>query len=146
MNRPIAVALVAVCLLPVSAGGADEPSIFERTSTNLRAPETPAAAETAEASQRLGAAWLVSAQGADGGWGAGPAGQPGATHPSDVATTAYAVLALTRDALGSSRHLEARTKGITFVVKAIENAPEGPRLATPSGTQPQNKLGPLVDT
>ncbi|MBX2798341.1 MAG: hypothetical protein KTR31_11745, partial [Myxococcales bacterium] len=31
-------------------------------------------------------------------------------------------------------------------VKAIENAPEGPRLATPSGTQPQNKLGPLVDT
>jgi len=138
------VLLFAIPLTPAQEAPED---LFGRTSTALAVARTPSKAKTALEAQRMGADWLVSVQGGDGGWGAGAMGtRSAASVASDVATTAYTVMALTRDAVGTDRHAEARRRGIEFVVKAIETAPEGPRLATPQGTQPQHKLGPLIDT
>ena len=142
MLRHLFVVLLAV---PVHAQEVPE-DIFGRTGTNLAVASNPSKAKNAEEAQRMGADWLVSVQGNDGGWGAGSMGTRDAGMPSDVATTAYTVMALTRDALGTNRHEKARNRGIDFVVRAIETAPEGPRLNTPQGTQPQHKLGPLIDT
>ena len=55
-------------------------------------------------------------------------------------------MALQRDEGGSRTHTAAITRGVTYVIEAVENAPDGPRLRTPDGTQIQRKLGPLVDT
>lgn len=96
--------------------------------------------------RRNGVTWLVKHQKTDGGWSSGAHGTNGAEADSDVATTAFAVLALMRDANGSSAHRDAITKGTMFVVQAVETAPKGPRLNTPEGTQIQYKLGQLVDT
>jgi hypothetical protein len=63
-----------------------------------------------------------------------------------VATTCYVTLALWRDANGTQKNRDAVEKGVTFVVNAVKTAPEGPRLNTPQGTQPQYKMGELVDT
>ncbi|MEN0063292.1 MAG: hypothetical protein AAGA48_14160 [Myxococcota bacterium] len=144
MLRHLFVLLIAV---PTSFAQEVPDDIFGRTSTGLAAATHPSQAKNALESQRLGADWLVSVQGRDGGWGAGTMGTRNAgSAASDVATTAYTVMALTRDALDTDRHLQARLRGIEFVVKSIETAPEGPGLNTPQGTQPQHKLGPLVDT
>lgn len=143
MLRHLLVLLIAIPSAPAQEVPDD---IFGRTSTGLAASTNPSQAKSALESQHMGADWLVSVQGADGGWGAGAMGTRDAGMPSDVATTAYTVMALTRDAVGSDRHLKPRLRGIEFVVRAIETAPEGPRLNTPQGTQPQHKLGPLIDT
>lgn len=90
--------------------------------------------------------FLLGAQHADGGWGSGEHGSSGQGSASDVATTAFTVLALQRDAAGNGRHLGPMKRGAMFVVEAVENAPSGPLLRTPEGTQIQRKLGPLVDT
>lgn len=87
--------------------------------------------------------WIVQHQKKDGGWASGNWNAPGTEAASDVATTAFAVLALHRDGRGN---VDAIRKGVEFVVRAVETAPDGPRLNTPEGTQIQVKLGPLVDT
>ncbi|MBW2253435.1 MAG: hypothetical protein JRI25_02410, partial [Deltaproteobacteria bacterium] len=46
----------------------------------------------------------------------------------------------------TQKNRAAIEKGVSFVVNAVETAPEGPRLNTPQGTQPQYKMGELVDT
>jgi hypothetical protein len=97
------------------------------------------------AARSEGAAWLVAHQHADGGWASGGHRATSAVQ-SDVATTAFALLALHRDAAGGGANRAAVTRGVEFVVRAVETAPDGPRLATPDGTQIQRKLGPLVDT
>ncbi|MEZ4240954.1 MAG: prenyltransferase/squalene oxidase repeat-containing protein [Myxococcota bacterium] len=93
-----------------------------------------------------GVDWLLKHQHRDGGWASGNWGTTGTEAQSDVATTAFAVLALHRDAAGSGDHAQQLRSGVEFVIQAIETAPEGPKLATPEGTQIQYKLGPLVDT
>lgn len=94
--------------------------------------------------RHLGAAWLVKAQAADGGWGAGAWNTSGQAQ-SDVATTSIVVLALLRD--DARAHQASIEKGVRFVVDAVEHAPKSsPRLRTPQGTQPQVKLGELADT
>lgn len=99
------------------------------------------------AARARGAAWLERVQHSDGGWGSGAWGDNRLEVPSDAATTSVAVLALLRDAAGSGRHSAAITAGVHFLVRAVETAPRGEaRLNTPTGTQPQYKLGPLVDT
>jgi hypothetical protein len=99
-------------------------------------------------SSRLkGAEWLVSIQKADGGWGAGDWSQDSTQAPADVATTSIVVLALIRDAAGSDRHHDAIVKGVQYVTGVVEVSPQdGARLKVPEGTQPQYKLGQLVDT
>jgi hypothetical protein len=108
-------------------------------------PPTPSSG-AARAAQAKGVAWLLAHQHADGGWSSGNHGTDGAAAPSDVATTAYTVLALLRDAGGSGRHADAIRRGTMFVVDAVRAAPQGPRVRTPEGTQIQYKLGPMVDT
>jgi hypothetical protein len=93
-----------------------------------------------------GVAWLVKEQRADGGWSSGNFGTDGRGAGSDVATTAWATLALFRDANGGPANREAISRGVGFVVDAVMTAPPGPRLNTPAGTQIQYKLGELVHT
>lgn len=98
------------------------------------------------AARRKGVAWVLEHQNEDGGWSSGAHGSDGSQAPSDVATTAFSVLALTRDGGGAVTHGDAVRKGVGFVLAAVEAAPSGPRLRTPQGTQIQGKLGPNVDT
>ena len=97
-------------------------------------------------SQRKAVDWLLRQQHSDGGWSSGSHGADGLSSASDVATTSYSVLALIRDANGSARHADPIRRGTMFVVEAVRNAPDGPRLRTPEGTQIQYKLGALADT
>lgn len=106
---------------------------------------TPQSAEGA-AARKKAVQWLLRQQHSDGGWSSGGFGTNGADAGSDVATSAFATLALHRDAAGSQTNADAVRKGVEFVVRAVETAPEGSRLNTPEGTQIQYKLGGLVDT
>jgi len=116
------------------------------TPVGWNAPAGATSANTPAEARTLGADWLVKNQHADGGWGAGSWGSDNLQAPSDVATTCYVTLALYRDANGTQKNRAAIEKGVSFVVNAVETAPEGPRLNTPQGTQPQYKMGELVDT
>lgn len=112
--------------------------------------------DPAAAAATRGAKWLVSVQGADGGWG-----QDGGetsyvrsaerleTNGNDVANTAVAVEALLR--LGntptSGPHRDAVVRGVRFILQNIEQSPaEGLAITTRQGTQIQRKLGPYIDT
>jgi hypothetical protein len=106
---------------------------------------TTARSSGAFAAERAsGIQWLLGHQRDDGGWGAGNWGADITSAPSDVATTVIASQALMRD--GTSKHAAALARATDYVVTAIETAPAGPRLNTPPDTQPQHKLGALVDT
>lgn len=109
-------------------------------------PPMPPPTGDARGAQTRGVSWLLGQQHVDGGWSSGSHGTDGVAAPSDVATTSYVVLALLRDANGSSRHADAIRRGTMFVVDAVRSAPSGPRVRTPEGTQIQYKLGPMVDT
>lgn len=114
--------------------------------TQPRVTPRAISSEEYQGARARGVAWLIGAQHRDGGWGSGEWGTDGASAPSDVATTAYAVLALYRDGRGVAAHRAEITRGVGFVLGAVEAAPAGPRLQTPTGTQIQYKLGELVDT
>lgn len=106
----------------------------------------PVSLEAALASRSKGAAWLKGVQKADGGWGAGSWGTDDPSAPSDVATTSLAILALHRDAAGRDIHDGSINKAIRYVAGVVEASPAGARLKVPESTQPQYKLGNLVDT
>lgn len=127
--------------IPTGAG----PSVGVAYPVSQPLPPTTSTRDVA-ASRRAGITWLKSVQAADGGWGAGAFGQDqGAV--TDAATTAMSVLALVRDGGVSGPHKTQIEKGVRYLVKAVHNGPRNdPRVATPAGTQPQGKLGQLVDT
>jgi hypothetical protein len=98
-----------------------------------------------------GARWLVSVQGADGGWGqdggAASFARPGERLESsgnDVANTAVAALAL----LQAGKQYEPQVeRALTFVLERIEASPaDGLAITDRQGTQIQRKLGPYIDT
>ena len=97
-----------------------------------------------------GAKWLLEHQGSDGGWGTGQAAGRHAgqlSNTSDVATTALSVLALVREGSGVKKHRAAIENGVRYVVGIVDKSDDAsPRLAVQQGTQPQYKLGQLVDT
>ncbi|MBT3217651.1 MAG: hypothetical protein HN348_01050 [Proteobacteria bacterium] len=95
---------------------------------------------------KKGLNWVLENQHSDGGWSSGSHGTDGSQASSDVATTAFTVLALTRSANGSGAYHSTVKRGIDFVINAIDTAPEGAKLNTPQGTQIQYKMGELVDT
>ncbi len=103
-----------------------------------------------------GLKWLVSVQGADGGWGQDggkeSVAREGAaleTQGNDVANTALVCLALLR-AGHTPREGEYRgplAKGIEFILSHVEEAKaEGLEVTKRQGTQIQRKLGPYIDT
>lgn len=113
------------------------------------APVTIGTASTKDVGEarKKGAAWLKAVQKKDGGWGAGSWGQDDVNAPSDVATTAMAVLALMRDGGGVETHRASIVRAVAFVNKTIEDSPKkSPEINSPGQTQPQYKLGRLVDT
>jgi hypothetical protein len=124
-------------LAPAPGVRASAPALGSRGATLSR---------EARAARSKGVAWLAEHQRRDGGWASGSYGGSVSEAASDVATTAFAVLALHRDAAGSASNRAVIDAGVEFVIRAVETAPEGPRLNTPEGTQIQRKLGALVDT
>lgn len=139
---------IVVLLVAATAHAADPSAVLnDFGGAEITTPATPVSRPVSSQSSEVRAArtravgWLLGNQRSDGGWASGSWG--GGEAASDVATTAFSVLALHRDGSGNAAAIR---KGVEFVVRAVETAPEGPRLNTPEGTQIQTKLGPLVDT
>tara|TARA_R110002073_G_scaffold26232_2_gene86097 strand:- start:30 stop:1370 length:1341 start_codon:yes stop_codon:yes gene_type:complete len=102
---------------------------------------------------KQGLSWLVSAQHSDGGWGGGSHARQQvldpAKSPSDPATTAFAATALLRAGHTPSegKYRDAVVNAMHYLVKVVENAePDADRITSIEGTQPQRKLGPMIDT
>lgn len=113
------------------------------------APTKPLTSEQVRVVRDRGVKWLLTQQQPDGGFAAGGRGAHSNAEQasaSDVATTAYASLALVRDGRGVDKHRVPVRKATEFIVAAVENAPAGPLLRTPEGTQVQVKMGRLIDT
>ncbi len=100
-----------------------------------------------------GLAWLAEAQHESGGWGAGSHARQNIRDPhavkTDPATTAFTACAFLRAGhsplKGKYQHVVA--KATKHLVTTVSKAPsEGPLITDIKGTQPQSKLGPLVDT
>ena len=141
-----------LCLSVAFAGG--RRSVPYEGSIGIEGPQdggqvtgTPVSPEQVLAARERGAGWLKDIQRDDGGWGAGDWSTDSTQAPADVATTSLVVLALLRDARGGDVHDQAILKGVEYVVRVIEKSPiDTARLDGPEGTQPQYKLGQLVDT
>ena len=159
-SRFLAVAALAVPVLALSFGTAladrgrsyRSPAVMDdiQIDTGTAKPGFDAAKVTEKdivRTRKQGAEWLVSIQKDNGGWGAGDWGTDSVQAPADVATTSIVVLALIRDAAGTDRHADAIASGVRYVTQVVENSPkDSARLKVPEGTQPQYKLGQLVDT
>lgn len=100
-----------------------------------------------------GIEWLVEAQHSDGGWGAGSHAHQDirdpAAVPSDPATTAFAATAFLKaghtPVAGEYRDTVIAATG--YLVKAVEDAePKDDKITSLTNTQPQRKLGSLIDT
>ena len=96
--------------------------------------------------------WLLAAQHADGGWGAGAHANQQLIDPHavqvDPATTAFAAMTLMRAGahFGSGDSGTALERALSWLCTQVEQAPDGPRVTELQGTQIQSKLGPLIDT
>jgi hypothetical protein len=97
--------------------------------------------------------WLAEAQHKDGGWGAGTHAnqQVKDAHKvqTDPATTAYAAMTFLRagNTPTTGRFKDVVRKATDHLLKVVEESSEkGPKVTEMTGTQPQAKLGPLVDT
>lgn len=104
--------------------------------------------DSSQAAIDRGARWLVSVQGADGGWGQDGSGtsynQGFESNGNDVANTAVAALAL----LEAGREYRDNVEhAVGFVLAHIEASPiRGIAVTDVQGTQIQRKLGPYIDT
>jgi len=100
-----------------------------------------------------GVKWLISVQGADGGWGQdGGAtsyvrqGENLETKGNDVANTAVAATALLH-AGHNGEYRAAIERAVDFILRHVEESPaEGLAVTDLNGTQIQRKLGPFIDT
>ncbi len=151
MSRPFSA--LAVCALTVVGITLVAPS------RRVLADDAPAAAPTAAKPAPLdpflvkAIGWLVEAQAPSGGWGAGSHARQEVRDPhavqDDPATTALAAMALLRagNTLTSGDQQSALVKATEYLLKAVEeSSADGPRITTLEGTQPQAKLGQLIDT
>jgi hypothetical protein len=129
--------LVAAAVLAQSAGG-------RKTGAEGEAQPTAVAIEK-------GARWLVSVQGADGGWGQDGGetsyvrnGERLESSGNDVANTAVATLALLQ---AGKKYQPNVDRALDFILKNVEtSAADGLQITDRKGTQIQRKLGPYIDT
>ena len=116
--------------------------------------ETPR--DPVAAAMERGLKWLVSVQGADGGWGQdggetsyARVGERLESNGNDVANTAVAAEALVRagNTPKSGPYREALQRAVNFILKNVEQSPaDGLTVTRVQGTQIQRKLGPYIDT
>lgn len=97
--------------------------------------------------------WLVEAQHENGGWGSGSHAnqqdRDAFAVQVDPATTAFAAAALLRagHTPSSGDYQSAVRRATEYLCHVVEEySPSGPKITDLTGTQPQAKLGPLVDT
>lgn len=97
--------------------------------------------------------WLTKAQHESGGWGAGSHASQQILDPhkvqTDPATTAFTAMALLR--IGGDptdgKYKEPLRKACEYLVRVVAQSDDaGPTITTLQGTQPQSKLGQLIDT
>ena len=95
--------------------------------------------------------YLADKQLDSGGWSGGGFNAKGQApgNVADPASTAFCALALMRS--GSTPFKGTRkdniARALEFMLKVVEDASdEGPKITTMENTQPQYKLGPLIDT
>ena len=168
--RSLGAALLAAFLLTLALGSAskEDPSahitrplvdVAHTVEPSGNPPEPPDDApppRTPVESIGIGAAWLASVQGADGGWGQDGGetsyvrdGERLETTGNDLANTAVATLALVRSGStpAAGPYAEQVRAGLEFALRRVEESePQGLALATIQGTQIQRKLGPYIDT
>ncbi|MCH2126985.1 MAG: hypothetical protein MK165_19495 [Pirellulaceae bacterium] len=124
-----------------------------RTKVSQKAPrQLPVAAPISPFAQK-GIDWLVEAQHRSGGWGAGSHANQQNLDPSrvqlDPATTAFSGLTLLRagQTATKGKYRDSLRKAANYLVETVERYHKpGPRITDITGTQPQAKLGQLVDT
>src|SRR5438874_6705074 len=113
--------------------------------TNKKLPKPAVAAPSGEPAVEKGARWLVSVQGADGGWGQDGgetsyvrAGERLESNGNDVANTAVAAEALLRagNTPKSGPYREALLRAVKFILQNVEQSPaEGLAVTRMQGTQ-----------
>ena len=96
--------------------------------------------------------WIVNAQQANGGWGAGTHSRQDVTNPhavqTDPATTAMVAMSLLRSGttLTSGKYSSNLRKALSHLLDQVEQAPPGaPNITSQTGTQIQTKLGGNID-
>jgi hypothetical protein len=105
-----------------------------------------------DSSINTGKDWLLSAQAASGGWGAGSSSRQDITDPSkvqlDPASTSMALMALMRlgERTEGTANSSAVTKALNYLLNSVEQSPDNAlNITTLTGTQPQVKLGQNID-
>ncbi len=112
----------------------------------VRTPDAVLAAE------QRGLRWLVGAQGADGGYGAGSHARQDVMDPlavaSDPATTAMVAMAIMRmgSTLDHGAHAQQLARATEYLLVQVESAPKvAINITRLQGTQIQAKLGANID-
>lgn len=126
-----------------------------RTIMGEESAERHSSYKTPEAVQRSverGLQWLIGAQQANGGWGAGSHTRQDIRNPhavqTDPATTAMVAMAMLRSGttLSSGNHPARLRQALDYLLAAVEQAPASSFNITPlTGTQIQSKLGGNID-
>jgi hypothetical protein len=96
-----------------------------------------------------GLSYLLKTQDKSGGWSGQSFGGGKAEQATDPATTAFCALALMRmgTTTSSGPQQDALKRALEYMLDTVEKAPEeGPRVTSATNTQPQYKLGGLIDT
>lgn len=108
--------------------------------------------ERVQRSVEHGLQWLMQAQQADGGWGAGSHQRQHITNPhaveTDPATTAMVAMAMLRSGttLSSGQFSAKLRKALDHLLEAVEESPAtSVNITTLTGTQIQTKLGGNID-
>jgi Prenyltransferase and squalene oxidase repeat len=124
--------------------------------TTYSKDKEPARPEPVSAAVDKGIRWLVSVQGANGGWGQDGGetsyvrqGERLESKGNDVANTAVAAEALLRagSTPTSGPYRDSLKRAAAFILRRVEQSPaEGLAVTDQSGTQIQRKLGPYIDT
>lgn len=121
----------------------------EESSRNYSIYKTP---ENVQRALDQGLDWIIEAQHANGGWGAGTHQRQDITNPhaveTDPATTAMVAMAMLRNGstLSHGRYSDNLRRALNHLLEAVESSPVGSsNITAQTGTQIQIKLGSNID-